>query len=113
MYQGTLPARSNRAGWSPIIEISDDDSGDAVDLADATIVFELRDPDDRTTMLSATSSSGISILDTGVFQVSFTAEQMRQLCAKTYEIGCTIGNADSEPQQLILGTVPILDGIVQ
>lgn len=113
MYQGTLPPRSNKAGWALVVEVLDDDTDEDVDISAATIVLELRDPRTGTITLSATTSNGrVTIGDTGFFTATFTATNMKTLCAQTYEIGCTISNASSEPQQLIIGTVPILDGIV-
>lgn len=112
MYLGTLAPASNRAGFSRTFEVIDDDTGDLIDLSDCEIAFEARDPVSRTTVLSASVGSGVTVEDTGVFNVAFTAAQMRALCSKTYEVGCTISNADSEPQQIIIGSLPILDGIV-
>lgn len=113
MYQGIFPPRSNKAGWPLVVEVLDDDTGEDVDISDATIVLELRDPLTGTISLSATTDNGkIIIGDAGFFTVAFTATDMKTLCARTYEVGCTISNDDSEPQQLIIGTVPILDGIV-
>jgi len=111
MLTGTLNQVSNRAGFSLQIELLDDDTDEAVDLSGAMIVFDISDGESP--VLSATTAnSKISITDTGVFQVDFTADEMRALCAKTYMVGCTVSNADSEPQQLIIGTLPVLDGIV-
>lgn len=112
MYQGTLPPLSNKAGWTFIVEVTDDDTGEDVDLTGSTIVLELRNPEDNTTSLSATTANGRIVTSVGFFTGTFTALNMKGLCAKTYDIGCTVSNADSEPQQLIIGTVPILDGIV-
>lgn len=113
MYQGALSPRSNKAGWSLVVEVLDDETGADVDLTSATIVFQLREPRWRAIALSATTANGrVTIGTTGFFTVNFTATDMKTLCAETYEVGCTISNASSEPQQLIIGTVPILDGIV-
>lgn len=111
MLTGTLEPASNRAGFSLIVELLDDDTGDAVDLTGASIVFEVSD--NSSSVLSATTSNAkVTIVDTGIFKVDFTATEMRALCAKTYTLGCTVSNADSEPQQLIIGFLPVLDGIV-
>lgn len=114
MYQGTLSPRSNKAGWNYIVEVIDEDTDEAVDISDTSIVLELRDPRTDTIALSGTTDNGcITLLDdVGFFQVTFTAIQMRTLLAESYEVGCTITNDDSEPQQLIIGTLPVLDGIV-
>ena len=117
MYQGTLPPRSNKAGWIFVVEAIDDDTGEDVDLTGATIVLELHHTHPHShrhwgTSLAATTANGKVVTSVGFFTATFTATDMKTLCAETYAIGCTVSNADSEPQQLIIGTVPILDGIV-
>lgn len=92
-------------------ELLDDDTDEAIDLTGATIVFEVADIG-SVELSATTANTKVSIVDTGVFQVDFTATEMRALCAKTYQLGCIVSNGDSEPQQLIIGTLPILDGIV-
>lgn len=113
MYIGALNPVSNRAGFSMAVEVLDEDTDDAVSLTDCTIVFEIYDTLSQTTKLSATTDNGkISIVDTGVFQIAFTATDMRTLDPQTYQVGCTIENDDSEPQQFIIGTLPVLSGVV-
>jgi hypothetical protein len=113
MFIGTLPPVSNRAGFSHPIEVVDDDTDELVDLTGCTIVYEILDPTCDRTMLSATTSNGkVSITGTGAFQVDFTATEMRTLCPQTYQVGCTISNNDSEAQQFIIGTLPVLFGVV-
>lgn len=113
MYEGSLPRQSNKAGYAPVIEILDDDTDEAIDISDASIVFEIRDQLTGTTLLSATTTNAkVAVIDTGVFQASFTAAQMKNLNSGSYDVGCTISNADSEAQQLIIGTLPIIDGVV-
>jgi len=94
-----------------IVELLDDETGDSVDLTGATIKFEVSDC--GSPVLSATTDNAkVSIVDTGVFQVDFSASEMGALCAKTYKVGCTVSSDDSEPQQLLIGSLPVLDGIV-
>src|SRR5262245_37645177 len=77
MYVGALPPISTRAGWTFVREVVDDDTDEAIDLSDASIVFEVRSQRDGTTVLSATTGNGkITIADTGVFQVEFAAAEM-------------------------------------
>lgn len=114
MYIGTLSPASNKAGFSLLIEVVDDDTEDAIDLSACSIVFEIYDDLSETTKLSATTDNGkVTVGDTGIFQVAFTAADMRSLDAKTYKVGCTISNDDSQPQQFIIGSLPVLDGVVQ
>ena len=112
MFQGTLTPVSNQEDWKLIVEVDDEDSGEPLDLTDASVVFEARDPRSRGIVLSATSSNGkISIVDTGVFQVMFVRPEMQALTAQIYEVGCIL-TINGETRQYIIGTVPVLDGVV-
>src|SRR4051794_32552835 len=111
-FSGTLDSASNRAGWVQIIEIQDEDTGDAIDISGASIIVEVRDPISRYIVISATTDNGsVTIVDTGVFQISVDPSVMRCIQAKAYEIGATI-TINGETRQLIVGTLPIVDGIV-
>lgn len=116
MQIATLPPVSNRAGWSDNYELSDAETNEAIDLTDIEeVTLEVRDPDSRSAVLSATYTGGtITIADvtSGVFSWTFTAAQMRALCSKTYEVGCTIEFDDEEPEQLLIGRLPVLDGVI-
>lgn len=112
MYVGTFPAASNRQSWTYTLEVVDADTDEDIDLIGATITFELRDPRSLLTILSATTGNGkITISDTGVFIVSFSLSDMQSLYPLTYEVGCTVA-VNGETMQYIIGTLPVLDGIV-
>lgn len=112
MYVGALPPASNRASWIREYEVVDDETGQLVDLTSISITFEVRDPLDGTTVLSATTENGkITVIDTGTFQHNFTRDDMAKLCARSYEVGCTLADAD-DTVQFIIGTLPVLDGVV-
>lgn len=83
-----------------------DENDDAIDLTLATIVYELRDPATKSTVLSADIS-----IDTTTFTASLTATQMRGLCAKDYDVGCTI-ELGGVVSQFFVGTLPVVDGVV-
>lgn len=113
MYLGTLPAASTKATWAEACEIIDEETDQPVDISTATeITLVVRDPKSEEIVLSGTLSGGdISLADTGIFQWSFTPEQMGALFARTYEVGCTIKQG-GETVQLIIGALPVLDGIL-
>ena len=112
MYQGTLSPTTTQEDWKLIVEIDDEDTGEALDLTGATIVFEVRDPKSRGIVLSATSNNGkILMLDTGIFRVLFVRSEMLGLAAQNYEVGCVL-TINGETKQYIIGTVPVLDGVV-
>jgi ribosomal protein L30E len=108
MFIGALDPVSNKATWTVQYELSDAETGDLIDLSDVdTITVSIRDPQTKTQLLSTTGT----VVDTGVFSWTFTATQMGTLCAKAYEVGCTL-TKDSETLQLLIGQLPVLDGIV-
>lgn len=113
MFSGNLPPASNKATWAVNYELTDEDTGELLDLSGVDqITIEVRDPESRATVLSGSLTGGeVSVPDTGVFRWEFTAAQMRTLCSKTYEVGCTLTEND-ETIQLIIGRVPVLDGVV-
>lgn len=113
MFLGTLSPISNRTMWSENYELTDADDGDLIDLSAVDeITLHVRDPQTQAKVLSGTLTGGeVIIVDTGVFQWSFTADQVRGLCPKTYEVGCII-EQDGQSVQLLIGTLAVLDGIV-
>jgi len=113
MYVGALDPVSNRADWRVTREIVDDDTGELVDLTGAMIRFAVRERRSGAYVLSGSTSDGhITIDDTSAFTVSFTAAEMRSLCAGIYDAGCTV-ERDGAIYQFIIGTVTVLDGVMQ
>lgn len=119
MYRGTLDEESNKATWTDDVEVTDEE-GTLIDLTDAVIVLEVRakraiddyDTNITNAILSATTANGkITLQGTGVFRFSFTKSEMNTLCAGTYDIGVTV-ERDGETDQVLIGQLPLLDGIV-
>jgi hypothetical protein len=113
MYIGSLPAGSNRATYVQAFQVFDNDDNEGVTLEGATITAEVRRPGCTSAELSAAIGSGITVTDEdeGQFELKFTVDQMRNLCALQYEIGMVI-TQDDETVQYIAGTLPVVDGIV-
>jgi hypothetical protein len=113
MYIGSLPAASNRATYTQDFQLYDDDNDEGVSLAAATIVLEVRKPGTTTALLHAMNGSGITVTDEdgGGFTLRFTVDEMRALCAGTYECGITVEQS-GDTTQFFIGTLPVLDGIV-
>jgi hypothetical protein len=106
-------AVSNRADWITDFEVVTDETETPVDITGASIAWAVRDKKTKSAALTATVDNGIIITDApgGRFTVSFDDSQMRALCPATYDVGCTIllnGTTD----QLFVGTVSVIDGIV-
>ena len=81
MFIGTLSPVSNRADWIDAFQLLDEeDPSEPVDISDATaITVEVRAPGTRSVVLTAGLGSGITHIETGVFQWPFTAAQMSRL----------------------------------
>lgn len=112
MLTGALPPTSNKADWIEALELIDSDSGEPIDISAATeIVIELLPHGQKCSpVLSAKLSDGsIDHIETGIFQWAFTADQMGALDSSTYEVRCRI-TKDGIVTQLIIGTLPVLDG---
>ncbi len=111
-FVGALDPISNKTGWLADFELDDADAGGPIDLTGASIVVEARDPFRGMIVLSATTTNGwITITDTGVFRVNVPPSETQKVCAGTYEVGATI-TLNGESRQLIIGTLPIMDGVV-
>ena len=124
MISGSLAPVTNREDFNLQIELWDDEAGEPIDVSDASeVVIEIvprntasaRDYGYREhgrAVLSATLSAGQVVSpETGVFECTFTASQMRGLCVGTYDIGGTV-TKDDQVVQFLLGTLPVLDGVV-
>lgn len=113
MLTGALDPVSNRATWIVNYELTDAETGDLIDLSGVDqITICIRDPKTSDAILTGTKTGGdIVISDTGVFTWTFSATQMRKLDAQIYEVGCTITD-DNQTVQLIIGMLPVFDGIV-
>jgi hypothetical protein len=113
MYIGALPAASNRGAYRLDFELYDDETDEGIDLADASILLELRRPGTSSIVLSASSGNGRIVLagQAGGFELSLPASDLRGLDPVTYEAGITITQGDTTTQYFI-GTLPVLDGVV-
>lgn len=124
-------AVTNRETWTQQFTLTDDDTGDLLDMTGYTIALELRrlgarandqsgygasydygGINDYGPVLQASIGSGITVDGTGAFTVQFTSTQMRTLWPDTYSVACVIsGTTDgTEDMQLFLGRLPVLDG---
>ena len=82
-----------------------DDDGEAIDLTGATIVCEMREPDE-----GANTALTVEI-DEEIFIISLTDAQTRALTPGDYDIGCTI-EIDDFVTQFFIGVLPVVDGVV-
>lgn len=112
MFCGTLDPTSNRADWDLTISFVDSDTDEPIDLAGASITVELRDRLSGVSgLVLSTASGGISITDTGTFNIHAAAADMRMLRADTYEVG-GIYELNLATKQFAIGLLPVIDGVV-
>lgn len=127
----------NTADWSQSVEITDNDTGALIDLSGYTITLWLiyqsfRGPGTarpaswdyyapgsvntqgyQNPVLEASTSNGkITIDSTGVFTWNFSASDLQPLAPGVYELGAILSNGTSTTQ-ILLGTVPLIEGIVR
>lgn len=108
-----FPRASNRADWRFRLKNTDATDGTLIDLSPYSITIQVKRRDRCGPVLSvATPDSRITFPSPGVIDVAFPASQMNSLCADTYDIGAIVSDG-TETAQLILGTVPVVDGVVR
>lgn len=115
MKHPTLDEVSNKETWQDIIEFFDDDTGEAYfdydddDTWPDEITMKLRDEDTGATVLSGSLTGGeLVIVSDG--DVQFTFSDLSGLPAKTYTVGL-LWEADGITKQMILGRLPVLEGL--
>lgn len=115
MISASLDPVTNRETVKIDVELYDEEAGEYIDISDVTeIVVEAipRNGDRCTPALTAKLSTGdITEIQTGIVQVVFTVDEMKSLCAGTYDIGGTL-TKDDEVVQFLLGQLPVQGGIV-
>lgn len=110
MYTDTLPPVSNRATWDESVQCFEDEGNSPLDISTATeIVVEVADC--GRAVLSAKLSAGQIYLGgtTGVFSFVFSADQMRVLCARTYDFNVLV-TVNGETLQAIAAQLPVING---
>lgn len=117
MYNGALRAASNRATWTFSVELTDPDTDVAIDLTGATIELAVREQSSRRALLTGSTTDGKIAITApatgGVFTVTFSATDMEALAAGHYDVGVVVTLASGTSYQLIVATLPVIDGIVE
>lgn len=108
-----FPRTSNRADWRFRLKNTDPNDGTLIDLSPYTITIQVNRQDRCGPVLSVTTpDSRIAFPSPGIIEVVFPASQMSGLCADTYDIGAIVTDG-TDTAQLILGSVPVIDGVVR
>lgn len=108
-----FPRTSNRSDWRFQLKNTDPTDGTLIDLSPYQITLQVRRRDRCGPVLSASPGDGkVTFPSLGIVEVRFPASEMHCLCADTYEVGATVTDG-TDTTQLIIGSVPVVDGIVR
>ena len=126
MYYGHVSTASNRADWQEACVLTDQDTGELIDISGCRVMLTLAVPNrnmssgyytnysdypNASAVLKGSTDSGeITLPDMGTFEWTFTAVQMAGLVQGEYVIGVRISQ-DDRTVQLIVGTVNVVEGI--
>jgi hypothetical protein len=116
MKIGTLDPVSNAETWIDNLEFYDDGDGVSWDVSTISeVTLKVRDPQSQSVVLSGSYTGGeidlIGAASAGTYRFEFTADQMGALEPKTYEVGILVTTSDDRVAQLILGYLPVLNGL--
>lgn len=116
MKTGTLDPVSNAETWIDNLEFYDDGTGVAWDVSTITeITLKVRDIETQSTVLSGSYTGGeivrVGAASEGTYRFEFSASAMSALCPKTYEVGVLATTSDDRVAQIILGHLPVLNGL--
>jgi hypothetical protein len=124
---------TNRESWNKIVQLKDEDTGELLDLSAITSIhvevrptrgvndnwdasgygpnYGLGAMNVSAPVITADLGAGVTVIDTGTFQIQFGLSQMRQLWATDYIIACVLSDGTDEGVfQLWLGRLPVLFG---
>jgi hypothetical protein len=122
-----LPQVSNREDFLLMLVISDDDTGNLLNLSAVAFEFEIRDlgphhhgdgyspffdigvVSHSAARITATLGNGITVVDTGVIQIRIPAAQLQILHSKTYSASLTMTDG-VDTRQPFIGRLPVLYG---
>jgi len=127
MYYGHVSTASNRADWLEACVLTDDDTGELIDISQCRITMTVRhferNPNQYrndgyaygpvavgAVLTGSTDTGEITLPDVGTFQWLFPETRMAGLRQGEYEIGVRISQ-DGRTVQLIVGTVNVVEGI--
>lgn len=126
MYLGQLETQSNRADWEEVFVLTDEASGEAIDISLCRITMTVKkmernpnyagDPSygasfsGGAALTGSTDSGEITVIDVGTFQWNFPATRMGVLHQGEYQIGVRIMQ-DTRTAQLIVCSVNVIEGI--
>lgn len=102
-------AETSHRDWVWQFEIDDEDTGEPIDLTDATIAIAINDADGCQLILASTGNGKIVVVDTGVVQMTIPYSETG-LCAGSYDIGGYY-QLNGDTPDLFEGSVSVRKGI--
>lgn len=116
MYTGALAAVSNRETWTFTVFLTDFDTDVVIDLTGASIDLAVKEQRTSTSLITGSTSDGKIVISTpatgGSFVVTFPPSDMANLSAGMYDVGVRVQVAAGTTYQLLVATLPVVDGIV-
>jgi len=117
MYTGHLAAASNRARWTFQVELTDPATDLPVDLTGATLELAVREQQSKMPLLTGSTSDGRITIGTpatdGAFTVLFPRTDMATLADGMFDVGLHVTLASGADFQLLVATLPVIDGVVE
>jgi len=117
MYTGALAAASNRARWTFQVELTDPATDLPVDLTGASLELAVREQQSKMALLTGSTSDGKITIGTpataGAFTVLFSRDDMATLADGMFDVGLHVTLASGADFQLIVATLPVIDGVVE
>ena len=116
MYTGALGAVSNRETWSLGVTVVNADTDDVVDITGASIDVAIREQrEGLLPVLTGSLTDGHIVSSapaSGYFEITFQPTDLQNLHAGMYDLGVRIRFASGDYSQLLVGVLPVIDGIV-
>lgn len=101
---------SNKADWTIQIIATDDETGNAIDFAGASVAVVVKDERDCLTLTATTENGKVTLPSLGVVECKFDLDDMKKLSPATYKIG-GVYELNGETNQLFVGEFSVYDGI--
>lgn len=113
MQNVRFPQASNRADWIFNLKNTDPNDGSLIDLSAYSITIQVARRDRSWPELTGSTTNGhVTFPSAGIVSVAFPAPEMNCLVSGTYEVGAIVSDG-TNTTQLLIGTVPVVDGIVR
>lgn len=103
---------TNNADWNMKLQVTDAETGAAVDFSDADIEVEVKDASGCLKLQGSISNGMVTLPDVGVIEWNFPVTEMQNLCPGSYKMGAVyeLGGATIS---LFTGDLTVIDGVAR